>query len=73
MEEFMITQFTADQLQGRFECFSQFNRHDRLCLKYCGLNIRCALAKQEWFDQEGFEDYPQSFAPIDTDFGPGEG
>jgi hypothetical protein len=52
MEEYMIKWFTPEQLHGRFDCFSYFNRIDPICLKHCALNIRCALAKKQWFDLE---------------------
>jgi hypothetical protein len=48
----MINLFTPEQLRGRFDCFSCFNRVDPICLKFCALNIRCALAKKQWFDLE---------------------
>lgn len=67
------SQFTADQLRGRLDCFSHFNRNDLLCLRHCALNIRCALAKKEWFEQEINEDFMLSMTPLDGDYGMGEG
>jgi hypothetical protein len=61
--------FSVKQLLGRFDCFSQFNRSDPICLKYCALNIRCALAKKQWFDLEMTDYYPSAI-PADPDFGP---
>lgn len=69
----MVSKFTAEQLRGRLECFSQFNRNDPLCLRHCALNIRCALAKREWFDQDTNEDFQVSMTPMDGDFGMGQG
>jgi hypothetical protein len=63
--------FTTEQMHGRFDCFSQFNRADQICLKYCALNIRCALAKKQWFDLEMSEDYYPTVIPADPDFGLG--
>jgi|GEM_PF-1439739 hypothetical protein len=64
-----FTTFTAKQLQGRFDCFSHFNRSDIICLRYCAQSIRCAVAKRQWFDLEGTEEYyPSSIYP---DFDPG--
>jgi hypothetical protein len=60
--------FTARQLHGRFDCFSQFNRIDPICLKYCALNIRCALAKKQWFHMEMTEDYYPELSLVDPDF-----
>jgi hypothetical protein len=68
-EAYMKKFFTAQQLHGRFDCFSQFNRIDPICLKYCALNIRCALAKKQWFEMELAEDYFPAFSPPDLDFG----
>jgi hypothetical protein len=61
--------FTSEQLHGRFDCFSHFNRTDPICLKYCALNIRCALAKKQWFDLRVPEEYNPVFSPADSDFG----
>ena len=69
----MICKFTADQLRGRLDCFSQFNRNDSICLRHCAMNIRCALAKKEWFEQETGEDYLLLNTPMDGDFGMGQG
>jgi hypothetical protein len=65
----MKTLFTAQQLRGRFDCFSHFNRADAICLKYCALNIRCALAKKQWFDLEMVDDYYPSVIATDSDQG----
>jgi hypothetical protein len=65
----MIKLLTPEQLHGRFDCFSYFNRIDHICLKYCALNIRCALAKKQWFDLElPDESSPAVIAP-DPEFG----
>lgn len=61
--------FTAEQLHGRFDCFSHFNRIDSICLKFCALNIRCALAKKQWFDLEIPDEYYPSVISADPDFG----
>jgi hypothetical protein len=37
------------------------------------MNIRCALAKKEWFEQETAEDYLLVHTPLDGDFGMGQG
>jgi len=63
--------FTSEQMHGRFDCFSQFNRTDHICLKYCALNIRCALAKKQWFDLEIVDDCYPSIIPADPEFGLG--
>jgi hypothetical protein len=65
----MQSPFTPQQLRGRFDCFSHFNRSDAICMKYCALNIRCALAKRQWFDLEMVEEYYPSV--ISTDFDQG--
>jgi hypothetical protein len=69
----MISKITTEKLRGRFDCFSHFNRNDRVCLKHCALNIRCALAKREWFDQEAPEDWTYPPMPLDGDFDLGQG
>lgn len=66
----MKTCFTAKQLQGRFDCFSHFNRSDLICLKYCAQNIRCAVAKRQWFDSEGIEEYYPPLTHPDFEQGP---
>ncbi len=65
----MKKRFTAEQLHGRFDCFSHFNRIDPICLRYCALNIRCALAKKQWFDLEISDDYYPATISADPDFG----
>jgi hypothetical protein len=67
----MIKLFTAEDMHGRFDCFSQFNRIDPICLKYCALNIRCALAKKQWFDLEMPDEAEPFIRTADTDFGLG--
>jgi hypothetical protein len=65
----MIKLFSPEQLQGRFDCFSNFNRIDTICLKYCALNIRCALAKKRWFDLELPDDSNPSAILADPEYG----
>jgi len=69
----MIFKINSEQLRGRIDCFSQFKRNDLVCLRHCALNIRCALAKREWFDQEANEDWTYPPVPLDGNFDLGQG
>lgn len=29
------------------DCFGEFDKNDRICTKYCGVSIRCAIERTE--------------------------
>jgi hypothetical protein len=44
-------------LKKRFDCFGNFDPHDTICLRWCHLNIRCAIAKDQYEQLEIMEDF----------------
>ena len=47
-------------LANRFECFGCFNPEDVVCRDWCQLNIRCAIAQNQYFEVEMLEDLVSS-------------
>lgn len=45
----MKTTLKNEELDGRLNCFGEFNEEDDLCLYCCALNINCAIAKSRFF------------------------
>ncbi len=50
---------TRDDLDGRLNCFGEFDESDQICLNSCALNINCAIAKNKFLgfqllDDSGF-------------------
>jgi hypothetical protein len=50
---------SAQELEGRMDCFGEFDSSDMICLKNCGINIACANAKNmnddlDWTEEEVF-------------------
>ncbi len=37
-------------------CFGDFNAKDKICRKYCALNLRCVIEKDQTVQMEIFED-----------------
>jgi len=53
------TPMTREELDGRLNCFGEFDDGDSICLKSCALNINCAIAKSKFLgfqllDDSGF-------------------
>jgi len=48
---------SSDFLDNRLDCFGGFNPHDTICLKWCHLNIRCAITKDQHQQLEIMEDF----------------
>lgn len=44
-------------LANRLDCFGNFTAHDKICSKWCHLNIRCAIAKDQNQQLEIMEDF----------------
>ncbi|MBF0475011.1 MAG: hypothetical protein HQK57_06725 [Deltaproteobacteria bacterium] len=44
------------EVQGRLNCFGEFDNEDEICLQRCGLNINCALAKRRSEDIQLMDD-----------------
>lgn len=48
---------SPNALANRLDCFGNFDPHDTLCLKWCQLSIRCAIAKNHYQELEIMEDF----------------
>ncbi len=48
MKKIKVKVIKPEMLEGRLHCFSDFDPNDPICLKYCALNINCAIAKHEY-------------------------
>ena len=44
-------------LANRLDCFGNYVPHDPVCVKWCHLNIRCAIAKDQHQQLEVMEDF----------------
>lgn len=44
-------------LGNRLDCFGNFDLHDTVCRKWCHLNIRCAIARDQNEQVEIMEDF----------------
>ncbi len=44
-------------LSHRLDCFGNFDPHDSICLKWCQLNIRCAITKNQYEQIDIIEDF----------------
>ncbi|MDL1965436.1 MAG: hypothetical protein LWW90_02025 [Candidatus Desulfofervidus auxilii] len=49
MKKIKVKIIKSGALEGRLHCFGDFNPEDMICLKYCALNIHCAIVKQDYF------------------------
>jgi hypothetical protein len=36
---------TAQEVEGRLDCYGNFDRQDDVCVTRCGLNVSCAILK----------------------------
>ena len=53
---------SREELDGRLNCFGEFDETDYICLKSCALNINCAIAKNKFLGFQLLDDsgYPYS-------------
>jgi len=45
----MKKKLSGEDIDGRLNCYGEFNKNDKICLTRCALNINCAIAKNEYF------------------------
>ena len=64
MEKFL----TSEELEGRLNCFGEFDENDPICLKACALNINCAIAKNRFFGYQIMDDSISSIIHFDGDY-----
>ncbi|MFH1091468.1 MAG: hypothetical protein V1742_07850 [Pseudomonadota bacterium] len=59
---------TSEELEGRLNCFGEFDENDKICLKACALNINCAIAKNKYFNYPIMDDSISSIIHFDLDY-----
>ena len=59
---------TSEELEGRLNCFGEFEENDPICLKACALNINCAIAKNKFFSYPVMDDSITSIIHFDLDY-----
>ncbi|KXS55685.1 MAG: hypothetical protein AMR96_06925 [Candidatus Adiutrix intracellularis] len=52
---------SRDELDGRMDCFGEFEENDAICLNSCALNINCAIAKDKLLGFQLMSDSSFSF------------
>jgi len=50
------TMINPKNLEDRLDCFGCFDRHDTVCMQWCQLSIRCAIAQDQFQQVEIIED-----------------
>lgn len=55
------------EVEGRLNCFGEFDTRDRICMHWCALSISCAIAKNRYFTLQNFEDSLTSFIQFDLE------
>ena len=50
------TMISPKDLEDRLHCFGCFDPHDTICMKWCQVNIRCAIAQGQSQQMEIIED-----------------
>ena len=52
-----MPEFLCDtEVEGRLNCFGEFDPKDRICMNHCALSISCAITKNRYFGLQPFED-----------------
>ncbi|GEM_PF-254700 len=64
MKRIKVKLVKPESLEGRLHCFGDFDPTDPICLKYCALNINCAIAKQEYSSFQVVDESISSFLQI---------
>jgi len=63
----MELRLTEAEIEGRLNCFGEFDAKDRICMVHCVLSISCAIAKNRYFTLQHFEDSLSSFIQFDLE------
>lgn len=58
--------YVREDLDGRLNCFGEFEENDMICLKSCALNINCAIAKSKFLGFQLLDDSGYPFGPGDN-------
>lgn len=59
---------SSEELDGRLNCFGEFDAKDKVCLRRCALSINCAIAKNEYFTLQIIDDSLSNAAQYENDF-----
>ena len=59
---------TSEELEGRLNCFGEFDENDHICLRACALSINCAIAKNRYFNYPIMDDSITSIIHFDMDY-----
>ena len=55
------------EVEGRLNCFGEFDRKDRICMNHCALSISCAIGKNRYDGLQAFEDSVASYIQFDIE------
>ena len=44
----MAHRLPLEEMEGRIDCFGEFDRGDMICLTHCSLNFDCAAAREHY-------------------------
>ncbi|UCG12954.1 MAG: hypothetical protein JSU72_00180 [Deltaproteobacteria bacterium] len=58
---------SESDVEGRLNCFGEFDPKDRICMNHCAVSIGCAIAKSRYFTLQSFEDSLSSLIQFDID------
>lgn len=47
---------SREDLDGRLNCFGEFDETDNICLNSCALSINCAIAKNKFLSYQLMDD-----------------
>lgn len=52
----LANRLPQEDLEGRIDCFGEFDRADDVCLSHCSLNFDCAAAREQYQFMQLHED-----------------
>ena len=61
-----VMTISREELDGRLNCFGEFEGRDPICLKSCALNINCAIAKSKFLGFQLLDDSGYSYDQNDN-------
>ncbi|WP_156360563.1 hypothetical protein [Dethiosulfatarculus sandiegensis] len=44
----MAQKLPLEDLEGRIDCFGEFDRSDTICLAHCSLSFHCSAAREHY-------------------------
>ena len=55
------------EVEGRLNCFGEFDAKDTICMNHCAVSIGCAIAKNRYFPLQSFEESLSSYLQFDIE------